>query len=122
MAAVTPTIRDVPFKGQANTTIVYTWSPLTNVNIDGLPIAFPNAENICGQLVGTFGTVGTFQWQGSNDNVNWSPLLNWQGAAATRTANALDTLEDRPLYIKPKLISGGDGTTSVTAVLVISAL
>lgn len=121
MAAINPTISDLSFNGQANHGKVYTWTPLTNANIEGTPASYPKAENICGQLTGTFGAAGTFQWQGSNDNVNWFNLLNWQGVATSRTANALDTLEDRPLYIKPKLASGGDGTTSVTAILVVTA-
>jgi hypothetical protein len=121
MAAITPTIVDVPFKGEANHVKVYTWTPLTNANIEGVPVSFAKAENISGQLTGTFGAGGTFQWQGSNDNVTFFNLLNWQGVAISRTANALDTFEDRPLYIKPKLTAGGDGTTSVTAILLISA-
>jgi hypothetical protein len=121
MAAINPTTVDQHYNGAANHIKVYTWTPLTNANIEGTPVSFAKAENICGQLTGTFGAAGTFQWQGSNDGTTWFNLLNWQGVAASRTANALDTLEDRPLYIKPKLSSGGDGTTSVTAILVVSA-
>jgi hypothetical protein len=120
MAAIIPTIKDIPFDGAANNIKVYTWTPLTNTNIEGVPMSFPKAENISGQLSGTFGAGGTFQWQGSNDKVIFFNLLNWQGVAISRTANALDTFEDRPLYIKPKLTAGGDGTTSVTATLVVT--
>jgi len=121
MAAITPTTVDVPFKGEANHVKVYTWTPLTTTNIEGVPVSFAKAENISGQFSGTFGAVGTFSWQGSNDGTTWTNLKDWQGANIARTTAALDTIEDRPLYIKPKLTSGGDGTTSVTAIIVISA-
>lgn len=99
---------------------VRTWGPLTTTNADGAPIAY--ASNGMGgvtfQATGTWGVAGTLVIEGSNDGVTWFTLNDQANLALSMTANALKTVRDQPLYIRPR-VTGGDGTTSL---IVVAAL
>lgn len=94
-----------------------TWSPLTTTNADGNPINY--ASNGMGgvtfQVSGTWGAGGALVIEGSNDGTNYFTLTDQANAALTLSANALKTVRDTPLYIRPR-VTGGDGTTSLTVV------
>lgn len=65
------------------------------------------------QLLGTFG--GTVTMEGSLDNTTWATLTDLQGNSVAKSAAALETIQEVPIWIRP---SGGAGTTSVDVWLV----
>lgn len=73
------------------------------------------------QVVGTFGAGGSLTIEGSNDKTSETPtyfaLTDPQGNAVTKTANALEVIEESPLIIRPN-VGGGDGTTTLTVKMV----
>lgn len=94
-----------------------TWSPLTTTNADGNPINF--ASNGMGgvtfQVTGTWGAGGALVIEGSNDGNTWFTLTDQANAALSLSANALKTVRDTPMFIRPR-VTGGDGTTSLTVI------
>jgi hypothetical protein len=116
MATVTPTFSS-DLAGD-NSAAMLTWTPLTTANADGSPVDFVQYSERCVQVVGTFGAAGTLVLQGSNDGTNWFTLNNAQGAALSFTAAGLKQVVENPRYMCP-LITGGDGTTSLTMTLVM---
>ena len=106
---------------------IITWSPLTQANPDGDwfdteggPF-FPDKTL---HIYGTPGAGGTFVIEGSNGPAQESPvtLTDIHGGAASYTANSIDVLAENPRAIRPRLSAGGDGTTSMTVILVCHAI
>lgn len=115
MATVNATVADISKDGSAKS---ITWTPLTTANADGAPANWIEYADRCIQFTGTFGAGGTIVLQGSNDGTNWFTLTDAQTAAISKTAAALEQVVELPLYVRP-FVSAGDGTTSLTAVLVM---
>ena len=96
---------------------IRTWSPLTTTNADGAPASY--ASNGMGgvtfQITGTWGSGGTVVVEGSNDGTTYFTLNDQANAAISVTANALKTVRDAPLWLRPR-VTAGDGTTSITVV------
>jgi len=61
---------------------------------------------------GSFGLGGTIVLEGSNDLVNWFTLTDAQGNAISKTAAAIEVVEEAPRYIRPN-VTAGDGTTNL---------
>ena len=104
------------------------WGPLTTTDLDGAWIDLPLHRDISIHVYGTFGAGATVTIQGSNEVVA-SPTapvtLNGAdqvGAAPfpltylTAGGNAIRQVLDAPVKVRP-LLSGGDGTTSLTVAL-----
>ena len=97
---------------------IFNWTPLTTANADGAPIGAVQYADRSVQAVGTFGAGGSMTFQGSNDGVNWAALNTAQGAVVALTAaTQLKQIVEIPRYIRP-FVTAGDGTTSLTAVMV----
>lgn len=97
---------------------VYQWTPLTTANSDGAPVGAVQYADRSVQVTGTFGAGGSITFQGSNDGTNWATLNTAQGAAVALTAaNQLKQLVEIPRFIRP-FVTAGDGTTSITAIMV----
>lgn len=96
---------------------IRTWSPLTTANADGAPIAYTSngMGGVTFQVTGTWGVGGALVIEGSNDGVAYFTLNDQANVALTLSANALKTVRDQPLYIRPR-VTAGDGTTSLTVV------
>jgi hypothetical protein len=106
--------------GSANdgSVTIYQWTPLTTTNADGAPVGAVQYADRSVQVTGTFGAGGSITFQGSNDGTNWAALNTAQGAAVALTAaTQLKQLVEIPRYIRP-YVTAGDGTTSVTAIMV----
>ena len=58
---------------------------------------------------GTFTGSPTVLIEGSNDAVNWVTLSNRQGTAMTFTASAMNTSQDKPIYVRPRMTAGSGG-------------
>lgn len=98
-----------------DTSVIVTWTGLLNGD-DGAPVALPSYGEKTFQLSGTLGAGGTLQIEGSNDGVTYSTLEDKQGVAATLAALAMVSVQDRPIYVRPR-ISAGDGTTSLSVIM-----
>lgn len=96
---------------------IRSWTPLTTTNADGAPISYASngMGGITFQVTGTWGVGGAMVIEGSNDGTTYFTLNDQANAALTLSANALKTVRDTPLYIRPR-VTGGDGTTSLTVV------
>lgn len=89
-----------------------TWLALANGDT-GQPFSSPDyGGDATVTFEGTFGAGGSITLQGSNDNVNWYPLTDPQGNAITKTAAAIETIEEAPLFMRPN-VTAGDGTTAL---------
>lgn len=63
-----------------------------------------------------FGAAGSVTLEGTNDGVNWFPLTDPQGNAVTKTAPALEVIEEAPRMVRPNC-TAGDGTTDIAVIL-----
>ncbi len=97
---------------------VITWGPLTTANADGEPVEMPGSADRSIQFQGTFGAGGTIRIEGSNDGVSWHPLTDPQGTDISKTVADLEAISELTRYIRP-FVSAGDGTTSLTATLLV---
>ena len=117
MAIRTP-VMTKQVKGSENNAIIkVTWSGLQNGDT-GAPVFFPDYTLASFQLTGTFGAGGACSIQGSNDDTNFVNLEDPQGAALTKTATALEKIEQPCLAIRPN-VTAGDGTTSLVVTLIM---
>ena len=117
MATVNPTISRNQAGGD-DSILVATWTPLTTANADGATMKYPEWADRTFSVTGTFGAGGTLVIQGSNDGTNWFTLNSAAGAtAASFTAAGIKTMIELPLFVRP-FVSAGDGTTSLSVILV----
>ena len=68
------------------------------------------------QVFGTFGGASVVI-EGSNDGTNWAVLTDPQGNDLSISSAKIEQILEVCLFLRPR-ISGGDGTTSLTAVVV----
>lgn len=115
MATVNPTNQDISGDGSVR---VLTWTPLTTTNADGAPAEWVRWADRCIQFTGTFGAGGTVKLQGSNDGSNWFDLTDPQGNAISKTTASIEQVLEMTRYVRP-FVSAGDGTTALTATLVL---
>lgn len=94
------------------------WTPLANGDT-GAPFEGDGTADFADrtvQISGTFGAAGSVNFEGSNDAVSWFILTDPQGTAITKTAAALEVIEEGPRYMRPN-VTNGDGTTAITVTL-----
>lgn len=97
---------------------VVSWATLANGDT-GYPVAYGGAGARSIQIEGTFGTGGNVIIEGSNDGVNYHTLNDLAGSAlATITAAGIYFIQGEVRYVRPR-VSAGDGTTALTATLVV---
>lgn len=117
MPTINPTIEgrkpnDASFPGESS---CVTWPALGNGDT-GAPIAFGAYTDRTIQFHGTFGVGGAVAFEGSNDNTNWFTLTDPQGNPIAKTSAALEAVSEATRFVRPH-VTGGDGSTSITAVL-----
>lgn len=87
----------------------------------GSPVSFPEYPDKTFQITGTFGVGGSVTLEGSNFLTSETPvyaaMTDPQGNAITKTAAAVEVLEEAPLTVRPNC-TAGDGTTALTVRLV----
>lgn len=110
MATVQPTVDYAP-NGQGNGVLV-TWASMANGDV-GAPVEGVDYADRTVQFGGTFGAGGSVTLKGSNDGTNYIALTDPQGNAITKTAAALEVIEEAPRLSRPE-VTAGDGTTSIT--------
>lgn len=95
--------------------VVFTWSGLANGD-DGAPIPFSMYADRSVQVFGDFGVGGTVLIEGSNDGEHWAPLTNLQGTDLQFTTPKIEMASEITLMVRPR-VTGGDGTTALTVLL-----
>lgn len=99
--------------------MLWEFTPLTTTNADSAPIQFAQWADRCVQVRGTWGAGGAVAIEGSNDGVNYSTLNNAQGTPATfSAADGIKQIVEITRYARAR-VTGGDGTTSITATFVL---
>lgn len=110
--------------------LIVTWTGLLNGD-DGAPFVCPNRADKSVQVLGTFGAGGNCKIEGCNQQVYDSAgaviagvtyaLLNDPASNALDiTAAKIEQILENPNAVRPR-VSAGDGTTSLTVVMVVSA-
>ena len=99
-------------------TKVFTWTPLTNANVDGNAISAEYADyaDRCVHILGTFDSA-TVVWQGGNDGTNYLTLTDPSSTAISKTAAGIEQVLEGALYQKPST-SGGGASQSLTVIAV----
>lgn len=97
------------------------WTPLTTSNDTGTPIHNRLAAYMdrTVQVTGTFGAAATVVLEGSNDGVNYATLTDPAANAISFTAAGLKQVTEAVLTARPRLVSGGDGSTSITVTVML---
>lgn len=115
MATISPTLSDISGDGNVRKIV---WAALTTTNDNGSPAEWIQWAGRCVQFNGTFGVGGTIKLQGSNDGTNWYDLADAQGNAISKTAAGIEQVLEMTQFVRP-FVSAGDGTTNLTATLVM---
>lgn len=98
---------------------VDTWAGLLQSSLDtGAGVSVADAIDIMVMIIsGTLGAGGAITWEGSIDNANWFPLSSRIGTPVAIVQTALLTptmVQERPLWVRPR-VTAGDGTTTLVA-------
>ena len=95
-----------------------TWSGLLNGD-DGTPLYLgTDYADRSVQVLGTLGTGGTVQIEGSMAGVTYATLTDSTGTALSVAALKLRAVVEQCVYIRPR-VSAGDGSTDFTVALFI---
>lgn len=95
----------------------HSWPDLSNGDT-GKPINLSLFRGASVQVVGTFGTGGQVDIEGSNDGgTTWDTLTNEQGTAINLTDTSLEEIQQYAELVRPN-VSAGDTNTSLTVHLV----
>src|SRR5574343_578083 len=110
MAVVAYTV-EVPTRGVQ----VITWATMANGDT-GEPFIGARYNTKSVQITGTFGAGGSINMEGSNNSgasPAYSILSDPQGNAITKTAAALEAIQEGTYLVRPN-VTAGDGTTALT--------
>ena len=110
--------------------LIVTWTGLLNGD-DGAPFASPNRADKSVQVFGTFGAGGNCKIEGTNQQaydgngtiiagLTYALLNDPASNVLDITAAKIEQLLENPNAVRPR-VSAGDGTTSLTVVIVVSA-
>lgn len=115
---VTPTFSKIRGPAGGIDAVVVTWTPLTTANPAGAPFARADLDDRSVQFTGTFGgSSPSFLFEGSNDGTNFFTLANPFGVALSFGSPNLLQTNAPTAWVRPRLTSGGDGTTAVTVTM-----
>lgn len=115
MAVRTATITEV--KGFGEYAHVISWTGLLNTDT-GSPIEMPGSHIRSIHFTGTFSVGGTIVLEGSNDGVTYKTLTDPQANDISKTAEAIEQVQELVRYIRPR-VSAGDGSTDLKAYLLV---
>lgn len=105
------TIASTTSSTQTSVAFIARWLNLA-ANDDGQPVMGAQYTDKSVQVVGTFGGA-TLTFQGSNNGTNWATLTDPLGNALSFISARIALVTEATLFIRP-LITGGDGTTSLS--------
>jgi hypothetical protein len=88
-----------------------TWGPFTETDTL-VPVSRPEFCERTIQAIGTFGSAN-LGLNGSNDGTNFALISNRQGTTMSFTAPGINTTQDRPVWVVPKVVSGTGASITV---------
>ena len=98
-------------------TILVTWTPLLNGDTGQSATIAQYADRTV-QAIGTFGSGGSVQLEGSDDGVTWTTLTDLGGTTIVKTVTGgMSVVAENPRFIRPN-VTAGDGTTSITVTVI----
>lgn len=98
---------------------VVTWANMTQTGTDvGQALEMPGSADRSIQFSGTFGAGGTIVLEGSNNGVNYETLTDPSSTAISKTAASIEAVLELTRFVRPR-VTGGDGTTSISAALLV---
>ena len=106
-----------PIAGFGENATLVTWIDLDTTNDTGVPIEMPGSTVRSIQIGGTFDSA-TVVIEGSNDGTNYLTLTDPQGNALSKTAAAIEAIQESPRFLRPKVTSAG-GSTSIDIHLIL---
>jgi len=115
MATIQHTVARVNTWG--DDTHIVTWAALTSADAVGSSVEMPGSSDRSVQITGTFDSA-TVVLQGSNDGTNWVTLTDPQGNAISKTAAALEMVQELTRYIRPST-SGGGASQNVNVIMLL---
>lgn len=101
-------------RGATSDLALVTWAGLL-LGDDGQPLEAGGFADRSVQFVGVFGGA-TVIFEGSNNGADWHPLVDPQGDPISKTLPSLEAVLETTRFVRPR-VSGGDGTTNITAIL-----
>lgn len=108
MANITATV-DRTSASYDDSVLICTWDGFAIAGDVGLPIRYAAWSDKTFVVSGNFTGTPAIAVEGSNDGVNWVSLSNRQGTAMNFTAPGMNTSQDRPVYIRPRMTAGTGG-------------
>lgn len=108
MATIQPTI-DRQTAGTDDAVIIVTWPGLATSGDVGVAVTLAAWSDKTFVVSGTFTGSPAVVIEGSNDGTNWVSLSNRQGTAMSFTAGAMNTSQDRPVFVRPRMAAGSGG-------------
>jgi hypothetical protein len=113
MATINPTIT----RNGDHSILKFTFEGITTTNTVGAAVPFAEFADRTIQLVGTFGAAATVVWEGSNNGVDFATLTDPQGNSISKTSAGIETIMEITEWARPRLASGGDGSTDIDVIL-----
>src|SRR6266487_4102055 len=118
MATINPTISDLSINGDKSV-LKIVWNGLNNANNVGAAISFAEYADRSFHVNGTFNNA-TCVLEGSNDGGgNYQTLTDPQGNPVSKTAAAIETLEELTQLVRPNLAATGGVATDITVSAVL---
>ena len=108
MATINATQATPSFDGSV---VVVSWAGLAASGDVGDAQSYSNYGDKTFIVSGTFSGTPTVLIEGSNDGINWATLSNRQGTAMTFTATGMNTSQDKPIYVRPRMTAGTGGAS-----------
>jgi len=116
MATNVKPIIDHQIASNDDSVLVASWSTLTASGDLGLPICLAAWSDKTVVVTGDFTGSPTIIIEGSNDGTNFVQISNRQGTAMSFTAAGLNTSQDRPVFVRPRLTAGAGGGNVVVSI------
>ncbi len=95
------------------------WENLVNGDT-GAPVLVARYPDKTVQVIGTFGSGGDVDIDGSPDNTTWGQLTDPQGTVISIQDNLPLVIAESPLWIRPE-VTAGDGTTDLDVTIIAVA-
>ena len=101
---------------------VISWANIGTTDNVGSSEPVPGSHIKSVQFDGTFGAAATITLEGSNNGSNWVVLTDLQGNSISKTSAAIEGIQEHTRYVRPKLASGGDGSTAIDITLFVKRI
>lgn len=109
--------RDVAVKKNVDGALLLAQWFLLGDGDDGEPLGYAAWGDRSVQVTGTFDGA-ELHWEGSNDGINYSPMVNVENTPIVFTATGLVTVLDIARYCRPRVV-GGTGSTDLAVHVIV---